>query len=85
MIDFRGSFIESFLRKNRSVEITANEISEDNTTVCCQKIRDVILNEIHRSSHYIEGIYKAMRKTAEDEQRDAKEQRQIILLSGKRH
>ena len=66
-------------------KITADEIAENDAEIDSQNFKPMSLEESHRYCKIIECIGNAVGESADDEQRHAEQERQIILLAGECH
>ena len=77
-------FILAFCQ-NDAVEVAADEITQDDADIDRQDGRSVGFPEVERHAEVVECICHAVGESADDEERHAEKEGQILFLTGKLH
>ena len=71
--------------EDNAVEVAADEVSQHDADVHSQDLPCMSLQKCYRNAEIVEGIGNAVGESAHDEERNRKQEREIVLLPGKLH
>lgn len=77
------SILILILRKNYTIQVAADKVTEDNTTIYAEDFPYMYLPERQWNAAVVECICNAVGESTHDEERNCKQQWKIMFLTGK--
>ena len=71
--------------QNDAVEVAADKVTQHDADIDAEDLEGMRLQEGNRHRTIVEGVGHAVGEAAYDEERNCKQERQIVLLAGKAH